>query len=701
MSHRKEPREVGGIYPSQQYVVVEQKKRVELTPEQREAGETWVFPSAPERPYVVGEKPTSTTVLKPPETYETWLPIADPERRYVVGTHKPRITDVTLIKAPPSVRAEIRQRAYQEQMETYQTKIQASKAFWLGIQTSLFGVSTKLYEVELRLREQTIIQKQRAAGYEFIGKKGEELFFVPKQDKGIAETIMGWQLPSLGLGRALIPEPIKTIEGKKRPLGLIAGQIATFESLGYGVARLFGVKTPRPPPTFTSGLIGKGIGAVTGVPSYELEKTMEYGPEYAAATIIGDILLSAAIGTAVEKVVMKPIVRPKAEAWLTKQYVKKGLLAWKGWKEKVVMKVTGARPYLAYGEVSIPTAEVWGLKGAEAIPKGLPYTDIGWELTIAPRTGGVMISKVPTTTLTKGVLPVFFGLGTELIEFIPKKSLSYVGGKEARTFKYERIRDVGGFEKTPWRVGWESKFGFEKARMPILKELMKQQKLLPFVTQTQLTRMGIFPYIPKVIAVTGKKGISHFLLGFGLTTITKARPPTDVRQISPITLPTLRKQREILFPKMWLPTLAYTREKFRSLTIERRKAKERERLIPIVKSSPFQIPESELKLPILEVPKQIPKQVPATPQIVTQIPQIPTPTVTIPTVPTPIMPRFRLPGRRVAPRRMRGLFGRWFEREHPIKTPKEMWRTFSLAPRKTRKRKAKKRKKRREVFSWF
>jgi len=239
-------------------------------------------------------------------------------------------------------------------------------------------------------------------------------------------------------------------------------------------------------------------------------------------------------------------------------------------------------------------------------------------------------------------------------------------------------------------IGYLRELGFEE---PIWK-----RGLLPYVTQQQVTRMGITPYIPKMIGVTGKKGVSQFLFGMGLTTIVKARPPTKVRQLTPVILqPRLqplrkRRERQVLFPKVWQPTLAYQREKFRSLTIERPRKKERERLIPILRLPPFQIPRRELKAPVT----QIPKQIPSTPQIVTQIPSIPTPTPTIPTIPTPIIPPFRLPrGGRDVSRGMSGLFGRWFKREHPIKTPKEMWRTFSLTPRKAKRRKGKKRTKKR------
>jgi len=658
MSHREEPREVGGIYDSTRYIVTEPKKRVELTPEQREVGKTWVFHTEPERPQVVGEKPPSTTILKPPETYTTWIPFTGPERPYVTGAHAPRISDVTLVKVPPSVRAELRQRAYEE-------RIQASRTFGISLQEKFLGVQTKLYDVELGLRELSIIQEQRVEGYEFVGKVGTELYFTPKEKKGIAESILSLPFPSYkgpSLMGIISPETKKIpltattsefrrITGKTvHPLSGFAGLIASVESPVYILGRLAGFRTPRPPPTLTGGLIGKGLQAGVGWKSTELERTMAYGPEYAVGTIFGDIFVSYATGKAVSKVA-KPLttrVTAKTQSWLTEKYIEKGPLAWKGWKEKAVMKVTGARPYLARGEVVLPSLiEPVSLSQLQA-------SQLSWELTQAPGVGGVWLRNIGLAPTKTKVLPHLIARGGAI-------SIGY-------------LRELG-FEEPMWKRG-----------------------LLPYVTQQQVTRMGITPHIPKMIGVTGKKGISQFLFGMGLTTIVKARPPTKVRQLTPVTLQPIRKrkEREVLFPKFWQPTLAYTREKFRPLTIEKPKAKERERLIPILRLPPFQIPRREVKHPILPIPKQIPKQIPVSPQIVTQIPSVPTSTPTIPTVPSPVIPLLRLPrGGRDVSRGRRGLFGLWFKREHPIKTPKEMWRTFSLTPRKAKRRKGQKRKKKR------
>jgi len=298
MSHRKEPREVGGIYPSQQYVVIEPKKRKVLTPAQRAAGRTWIFPSEPERPYVVGEKPASTTILKPPETYATWLPIAGPERPYVAGDKPPRKTDVTLIVAPPSVRAELQQREYAERV----AKAEASRAFRGNIQQRLYGVQTKLAATETSLRELSLIQQQRAKGFEFVEKKGGQLYFVPKETKGIAEAFLGIHVPSLPeiLGYSVPTPPELLGFGRMEPKHYtmtepLAGFVAAFEQPIYTVGRLAGFETPRPPPSLLSG--------------HSLEH-----PAYAAGAFAGQVVQAYFFGKVIEKSPLGPPLA-KVEMW--------------------------------------------------------------------------------------------------------------------------------------------------------------------------------------------------------------------------------------------------------------------------------------------------------------------------------------------------------------------------------------------------
>lgn len=162
----------------------------------------------------------------------------------------------------------------------------------------------------------------KVSGIEKTGK-GLQITFesaAPEPAKGIAETIMSWKLPSISIP-SIIPEDIgkgivaflslghvEPYPWQKEPSGLKApaGLVAAIERPVYTVGRLLGYETPHPPPTFTGGLIGKGIEAGFGISSTELEKTMAYGTEYAAGTVAGDIFISWVIGKGIEKSPLGP-----------------------------------------------------------------------------------------------------------------------------------------------------------------------------------------------------------------------------------------------------------------------------------------------------------------------------------------------------------------------------------------------------------
>jgi len=117
------------------------------------------------------------------------------------------------------------------------------------------------------------------------------------------------------------------------------------------------------------------------------------------ARVTGLVTGAVAAG-AVVSWVAEPGITPAARHYLTKKYLEKGPLAWKGWKEKAVMRLTGVRPHVAPGVVSIPTSEAVGMKELAA-------QQLAWELTQAPKTTGLMITKVgpkkTVFTFTRGV----------------------------------------------------------------------------------------------------------------------------------------------------------------------------------------------------------------------------------------------------------------------------------------------------------
>jgi len=229
-----------------------------------------------------------------------------------------------------------------------------------------------------------------------------------------------------------------------------------------------------------------------------------------------DLARSMAVGamaSAATAKVMEKLVVPKASEWLTQRYLEKGPLEWKGWSEKLVMKLTGAKPHLALGEVSIPVGEVLGPQGYEVIPETLPYTDIGWELTLAPKMSGVMIPKYPTIPRQIiSIPPSISGILSPSELKALEKSLQeepmpedWLKGFQresiAKHKPNEYIPRVGSFERRYiYAAERKGEFFFERGygKLPTLQELMREMKLLPLTTQTQVTRLGIHPYLPKL-----------------------------------------------------------------------------------------------------------------------------------------------------------------------------------------------------------
>ena len=274
----------------------------------------------------------------------------------------------------------------------------------------------------LTLKELYGITIETPKGYEFEritqAERGYEVEFKPLEErKGIAEWLAGITMlkPLSRFAAPKTPQELTVhLRGEPiqvRPLAPIAGYVASFEKPIYTIARLAGLPSPRPPPLFISGVIGEGLEAGLGWPSRELEETMEYGSQYAVGTVLGDILLSLAVGKVWEKAITKPVTM-KAEAYLTRKYLEKGPLQWKGLTERFVMRVTRAKPYLAPEVVSLPK---------HALIKHMPELGLGsyWQYGLTPRTSFLWIEKGFEKT-TKYV-PTYLAYGTAMVPLATQK----------------------------------------------------------------------------------------------------------------------------------------------------------------------------------------------------------------------------------------------------------------------------------------
>lgn len=190
---------------------------------------------------------------------------------------------------------------------------------------------------------------------------------------GLAETIMKWQVPSLNILETVknalstvIPQPehpeVKLLfqTEPKHPLAPVAGVIASFESPIYTVGRLLGFKTPRPPPTFTGGLIGSmiqtgmagGLLKVGWQSTEELKQVEQYGSEYTVGSIIGDIWFSYLL-TKTAQVASKGVSKTVPVA--TRIIKKAGSITTEKIVKPTAKVVLGEETYLYYKSVAYPT----------------------------------------------------------------------------------------------------------------------------------------------------------------------------------------------------------------------------------------------------------------------------------------------------------------------------------------------------------
>jgi len=426
------------------------------------------------------------------------------------------------------------------------------------------------------------------------------------------------------------------------------------------------------------------IGAVSSVGISQAFKGVQGGgwltPEEALTEAGTGAVFSVGTGKVLEK-----FVNPKISEWLTKKAVTKGSF---GLKEKVIMKFTGAKPHLARGEVSIPKLD-WTAKDVPRTFKPLPesefyrkfmhiskYTDIGWELTNAPRMGGVMFTKVPSPSISGAIqVPrsILAGLtGKELVGLESIAKESYFEGLRgferesiAKAKPEEYIPRLGSFSRAKtWAGGWSGELGF-----------WKETKLLPFTTQSQVTRMGIHPYVPKI--TSGPKKIPTTLLGpliSGLPKIPSFK--TKVKKKPKIT-PT---------PIPWITS----KPRIEPFEKPKRKTKSVPIVVPIPKITPAIIPEQAPKITPGEMSKIAPK---ITSKTIFRFepPKISAPSLPKPPPPPPLL-RFSERKRKSKRGKLSGL---WFTRTHEILTPKQLLGKFQGKTYRKRKRKIKRGRKKR------
>lgn len=237
--------------------------------------------------------------------------------------------------------------------------------------------------------------------------------------------------------KKVMPPSLRPVE----PVKEVGGWVASVEAPVYTVGRLLGLETPRPPPTVSGGLIGKGVGAVTGQPSYELEQALAYGPEYARGTILGDIAVSLALGWAAGKawsgLKKIPVVKKaplaterfgtriieKLPPKLKKLFYKTELEVQRRYdpRAQYAMKQARYRPHYTL------TSDLGKFMRGTQVQTGVAYTPFSTTLAktveIPTKTGQVLLQKttqevakqLPTLTLVKTVTPVVKAVAPKVV----------------------------------------------------------------------------------------------------------------------------------------------------------------------------------------------------------------------------------------------------------------------------------------------
>lgn len=395
----------------------------------------------------------------------------------------------------------------------------------------------------------------------------------------------------------------------------------TFAGFIAGPEKYYRMARGEPaPPMPVSSLISVGLGDPKEL--IELEKA---GTQFGVGALFWEIGEAYVIGKGVEKLGKKLIPESIKHAakfgkvakatYKAKLTVKSVLPSFRGSRVDVWM-AKHFKPY--YAKTGIARGEVALTQIPERI--GLTHLEAGqlaWKLTEAPRTSGVWLRSVGFAPAKTKVLPHLISRGGQV-------SVGYL-----KTLS---------IEEPYWQRG-----------------------LLPYVTQTQVTRMGIIPYTPKIVSGLGKKATLTPLLGLAV-----------------VSIPKLRKD-------VWQPTYAHTKETLRILTLEKPTLKQRKKLIPIHKVSQLEKQISKLETLTLQTQKQrqIQKQeqrqlqrmgFPKTPQLAKEIK----------------LPTMRIPELFRKKRKKKRIGEEWFWKKHELMTVKEVAQSFSLPIPGTRRKKRRK-----------
>jgi hypothetical protein len=274
----------------------------------------------------------------------------------------------------------------------------------------------------------------------------------------------------------------------------VAGGIA--ENIESGMEMFFPYPVPIPDrPHTTVDVFGWKVDVPT--------------PGRLGGYVIGSVLLGAVTSWVFQAQLqyLSGKLVEKGSAWLTPRYeeaLKQGnALGWKGWKETLVMKLTGATPKgLAPGIVGLPTLEegmaigaprtAIGLEGGQLVSRTtVPVGTERWiagmdifEFTNAPGVAGYGLTRAPFVTeivRTPSALATFS---------LPSPALSSITAKWFTPKEVSVPQEPLSFTKEPqtYRPAENLPLSFTKeyGALPTMLQLLPQEKVVEAVMQPRL-----------------------------------------------------------------------------------------------------------------------------------------------------------------------------------------------------------------------
>ncbi|MHA2219477.1 MAG: hypothetical protein ACXACY_26505 [Candidatus Hodarchaeales archaeon] len=382
------------------------------------------------------------------------------------------------------------------------------------------------------------------------------------------------------------------------------------------------------------GVTTKGIvlGSLLSVGASEGISLVSTGKHISPSEAVESAFLGGVFSAGTSIVLSKVIVPKVVTPWLQKSYrgaIESGKLWSPSIPQKVVMKLTGAKPRLAPSVVSYPTPKTVSMSSLKA--QGL-----AWDLGASPKSSLLTVSKTKP-------LPLISIIKDTPLTAVPSvlKTLTYRQGQ----ITYSRITE----------------------------------QLLVYQTPTK-SLMPKIPFLPQ-IGIESTKQTSLGILGGFAGIVTRQR-----HELASIILTTPKpKQKQ----KIQIPTPILPKE------LQKPQLRSRFDLAPKQdqKDFAFIIQESQTSLVQKQVQKQTQKQIQKQKSI-NQIGQVllPQTSMKVPSLSLVPVPFIRTPLKQRKKRKGKRLKEAWFKKTHPIKTPQEMFKTYSGERPKPKTNKKKKRR---------